>query len=120
MNLDIARSTLIALVLTLSTSFALATDATPPATATKSAKATTKAPAKKVKLVDINSAKKAELKTLPGISDELADKIIAGRPYLSKAHLLTHKVVPEDIYAGLRTQVIAKQKPNASAKPTQK
>lgn len=41
----------------------------------------------KIKLVDINSAGKKELKTLPGIGDTDADKIIAGRPYGSKAHL---------------------------------
>lgn len=119
MNSNAAKSILLALVLTCSASFALASDAAPPA-ATKSTKATTKAPSEKVKLVDINNAKKAELKTLPGISDELADKIIAGRPYLSKAHLLTHKVVPEDIYAGLRAQVIAKQKGTPSPKSAQK
>lgn len=120
MKLNLTKSTLMALALTLSTHFAWAADAPPPTAATKSAKTVAKAPAKKVKLVDINSATKAELKTLPGVSDTLADKIIAGRPYLSKAHLLTHKVVPEDIYAGLRAQVIAKQKGNPAAKPVQK
>jgi DNA uptake protein ComE-like DNA-binding protein len=119
MKSNTAKSIWVALALACSANFALASDAAPPA-ATKSTKATTKAPSQKVKLVDINNAKKAELKTLPGVSDELADKIIAGRPYLSKAHLLTHKVVPEDIYAGLRAQVIAKQKGNPSPKPTQK
>ncbi|UCH16460.1 MAG: helix-hairpin-helix domain-containing protein, partial [Burkholderiales bacterium] len=42
------------------------------------------APAAKEKLIDVNSASRAELKTLPGIGDAEADKIIAGRPYLSK------------------------------------
>lgn len=120
MRLNIAKSTLITLALVLSTQFAWSADAPPPPAAAKGAKAATKTPAQKVKLVDINSAKKAELKTLPAVTDELADKIIAGRPYLSKAHLLTHKVVPEDVYAGLRAQVIAKQKPKPSAKPAQK
>ncbi len=47
-----------------------------------------KAKAAPGKLVDINSASKAELKTLPGIDDARADKIIAGRPYVSKAVLV--------------------------------
>lgn len=119
MKTSIARTVLIALTLALSSPFASATDIAPPAAA-KSAKAATKAPEKNVKLVDINSAKKTELKTLPGVSDELADKIIAGRPYLSKAHLLTRKVIPEEAYAGLRTLVIAKQKASPSTKPPQK
>ncbi len=67
------------------------------------------APAR-VKLVDINSASKAELKKLPGIGDAEADKIIAGRPYLTKAHLVTRNIVPQGIYEGLKRQVIAKQK----------
>ena len=58
----------------------------------KNGRATGAKPAAKVKLVDINSAGKAELKTLPGISDAEADKIIAGRPYLSKAHLTTPNI----------------------------
>lgn len=119
MKSNTTKSILVALTLTFSQSFALATDAAP-APAAKSAKATTKAPSQKVKLVDINNAKKVELKTLPGVSDELADKIIAGRPYLSKAHLLTRKVVPDDVYAGLRVQVIARQKGSPSTKPAQK
>lgn len=119
MKSNAAKSILVALALTFSTSIALATDAAP-APAAKSAKATNKAPSQKVTLVDINNAKKAELKTLPGVTDELADKIIAGRPYLSKAHLLTRKVVPDEVYAGLRVQVIAKQKGSPNTKPTPK
>jgi len=70
----------------------------------------------KVKLVDINSAKKVELKTLPGVSDAEADKIIAGRPYGSKAHLLTHNIVNAEVYEGLKSLVIAKQATNDPAK----
>ena len=55
--------------------------------------AKTKGSAAKIKPVDINSANKAELKKLPGIDDAKADKIIAGRPYLSKAHLVTRNVI---------------------------
>ena len=73
------------------------------------AKAEARAAAAKVKLVNINGASKDELKTLPGITDALADKIIAGRPYGSKAHLLTRKIIDAAQYDTVRGLVIAKQ-----------
>ena len=60
--------------------------------------------------VDINSASKAQLKTLPGINDAVAAKIIAGRPYLSKAHLVTHNIISGTHYAQIKDQIVAKQK----------
>ena len=72
----------------------------------------TKPAVPQARLVDINSAGKAELKTLPGIGDADADRIIAGRPYLSKADLTTHSIIPRKTYEGLKKQVIAK--PNAA------
>lgn len=71
-------------------------------------------PAAKIKLVDINSASVAELKKLPGITDAEASKIVAGRPYGSKAWLVTHKIIPAGVYEGLKQQVIASQ-PNKDA-----
>jgi competence protein ComEA len=62
------------------------------------------------KLVDINSASKSELKTLPGIGDAEADKIIKNRPYLSKTELVGKGVLPEGPYLSLRHKVIAFQK----------
>lgn len=76
--------------------------------------------AAKIKLVDINSASKKELKTLPGISDAEADRIIAGRPYLTKAHLVTHNVLSAGVYENLKKVVIAKQKQDPAAKRGQK
>lgn len=63
----------------------------------------------KVKLVDINTANKAALKKLPGITDADADKIIANRPYGSKAWLVTHNVIPEKTYHGLSALIQAGQ-----------
>ena len=82
-------------------------------------KAKAKLPAKsksaaKVKLVDINSASAEELKKLPGITDATAAKIIAGRPYGSKAWLVSHNIIEAAVYEGLKQQVIAKQ-PNKDA-----
>jgi len=59
----------------------------------------------KGKLIEINSAGKAELKTLPGITDALADKIIASRPFYSKAKL-NDGILPAGLYYGLKDKVM--------------
>lgn len=74
------------------------------------------AAAGKVNLVDINSAGKAELKTLPGISDAEAGKIVAGRPYLTKADLVTENILPREVYEEIKQLVIAKQNQATAAK----
>lgn len=79
-----------------------------PATVNQTAKTANKSNA--INAVDINSASKAELKTLPGIDDALAGKIIAGRPYPSKAFLVTRNIIGEGHYVQLRRQIIAMQK----------
>ncbi len=84
------------------------------AASVKGAKA--KGSAAKIKPVDINSASKAELKKLRGIDDAMADKIIAGRPYLSKAHLVTRNVIPHGIYEQIKKQIVAIQKSAAFKK----
>jgi len=65
--------------------------------------------AARVKPVDINSARKEELKKLPGIGDAEADKIIAGRPYGSKAWLVSNNIIPEGTYMGIAGLIEAKQ-----------
>jgi competence protein ComEA len=62
----------------------------------------------RTKLVDINSAKKEELKKLPGISDAEADKIIAGRPFGSKAWLVTKNIIPMETYQAIGGRIICK------------
>jgi hypothetical protein len=62
----------------------------------------------KIKLVDINSAKKAELVKLPGISDAEADKIIAARPLGSKAWLVSHGLIPMLTYQAIKGKVVCK------------
>ncbi len=79
------------------------------AEARKSQIAASRKAAAKIQLVDINSAKKAELIKLPGISIADADKIIAGRPYGSKAWLVTHKILPDAKYQAVQGWVVAKQ-----------
>ena len=105
----------VALLFSASMSFAAETKAAAPEEPRKASATEKKAPAK-IKPVDINSAGKAELMKLQGIGDAEADRIIAGRPYLSKAHLVTRKVIPHGIYEQIKRQIIAIQKPAASKK----
>jgi len=83
----------------------------------QSGKSATKAPASK--LIDINSATVEQLKTLPGINDGLARKIVEGRPYRVKTDLVRKNTIPQAAYNKIAGLVIAKQttapKPKASA-----
>ena len=67
------------------------------------------AAAKTAALVDLNSASKQELLTLPGIGEALAQKIIEGRPYQMKTQLKSRKIIPEATYGNIADKVIAKQ-----------
>jgi DNA uptake protein ComE-like DNA-binding protein len=109
-------TTLMTASLQLAGHFAYAADtkANTPLAPVSQAKTTTKtaAPsqtASKARVVDINSASADELKTLPGIGDAEAGKIIAARPFGSKAWLVTKGILPEDKYPALKDLVIAKQ-----------
>jgi competence protein ComEA len=112
------ETVLIGLVLCLAGSLAQAASASAqptaaPASAAQGGKSATKKDAateRVVQPVDINSATRAELKKLPGIGDAEADRIVAGRPYLSKAHLQTHEVLSPMQYQAVRELVVARQK----------
>ena len=69
-----------------------------------------------IKLVNINGATRKQLKKLPGVNDAEADKIIAGRPYLSKADLVTHNIIARGVYENLKKLIIAKQPSKDAAK----
>jgi DNA uptake protein ComE-like DNA-binding protein len=64
------------------------------------------APAVSARLVDINKAGRSELKTLPGIGETEAAKIIAARPYLTKTDLVTKNVLTLQTYDALRSSII--------------
>jgi DNA uptake protein ComE-like DNA-binding protein len=71
-----------------------------------------------IRPIDINSASRKQLKTLPGIGDAEAARIISCRPYLTKADLVTKKVLPAGPFLSLKERVVAVQKsrPPAVAK----
>ncbi|OGA19599.1 MAG: hypothetical protein A3I63_06560 [Betaproteobacteria bacterium RIFCSPLOWO2_02_FULL_66_14] len=112
MKIDSLRTAAFALALALSGSPSLAQDK-PKATAepgAKSAKMPSK-PAAPVKPVDLNSAGKAELKRLPGIGDAEADRIIAARPFRTKAELVTRNLIADHQYPELRRLVEVRNPP---------
>jgi DNA uptake protein ComE-like DNA-binding protein len=69
----------------------------------------------KTELIDINSASKQELMTLPGIGDAYSQKIIDNRPYRGKNELIQKKIIPQATYDKISGQIIAKQNSSAPA-----
>ena len=98
---------------TASAASAAAAAGHPPAAAPKASapKAAAAAP-----LIDINSANRKQLKTLPGLGDAEVQRLIAGRPYLSKAELVSKNVITTGAYLSIKHLIIAKQPVKAKAK----
>jgi competence protein ComEA len=48
--------------------------------------------------VDVNAASKAELTSLPGITDATAARIVAARPFDNKDQLVTRRVLTQEQY----------------------
>lgn len=108
------------LLLALVTALALTIGAAAqPAAAQKKAesKAAGKAEAKKAEakktgeaaLVDLNTATIEQLKSLPGIGDAYAKKIVEGRPYKMKNQLVTKNVLSQSQYDKIKDAIVAKQ-----------
>lgn len=69
----------------------------------------------KKKLINLNAASPQQLKGLPGGSDEEAARIIAGRPYNSKAFLVTNQVIGAGRYEAIKNLVVAGAATKAAA-----
>lgn len=67
------------------------------------------APAPKVELIDINRASAKDLDALPGIGEARSKAIIAGRPYKAKDELTKRKIIPQNVYDGIKDKIIAHQ-----------
>lgn len=79
------------------------------ATAKPAATAAAKPAAAAKPQVDINHATVKELKTIPGIGDAYAAKIVAGRPYANKSQLVSKKILAASLYETIQGMIIAKQ-----------
>lgn len=75
----------------------------------KPAPTTAAAQADKGALIDINTATPDQLKTLTGIGDAYAKRIVDGRPYTAKNQLVSRGILPQPVYAKVADQIIAKR-----------
>ena len=67
--------------------------------------------------VDLNSASRKELMTLPGIGAAEAGRIVANRPYLTKTDLVAKNVLPIGPYLSLKPLVVAMPPTAAKGRP---
>jgi len=67
--------------------------------------------APKAGLMDINTASREELSSLPGIDAAYAQRIIDHRPYKKKDQLRTKRILPDNVYEKVKDRIIAKQGP---------
>ena len=63
--------------------------------------------AAKAKVIDLNTAGKDELQTLPGIGEARSDAIVKNRPYRSKDELVSKKIVPQTVYDDIKDRIAA-------------
>ncbi|HKD92918.1 MAG TPA: helix-hairpin-helix domain-containing protein [Terriglobales bacterium] len=55
--------------------------------------------------IDINTARREQLAALPGVSGELADRIMDNRPYRNKLDLLSRLIVSGDVYNSIKRRL---------------
>jgi DNA uptake protein ComE-like DNA-binding protein len=58
--------------------------------------------------LDVNKASKDQLRSLPGMSTEGAERIIDGRPYSSTSELVGRHVISQQEYDKIKDQVTTK------------
>ena len=70
---------------------------------------TAKSAASTASPLDINTASRDQLTSLPGVTGGAADRVIAGRPYDSAGDLVTRHVMSKAEYDKIADQVTAKR-----------
>ena len=60
-------------------------------------------------LIDINTASRTQLISLPGIGEIHAQKIIDGRPYREKSDLVRRNIISQETYDEISDRIIARQ-----------
>ena len=60
------------------------------------------------KPLNLNTATKEQLVTLPGINVQEADRIVTGRPYRSTDELVSRRILSHAEYDGIKDRVVAK------------
>jgi len=68
-------------------------------------------------LLDLNTATKEQLMTLPGIGEATAREIIRSRPFAKKDQLKSMKILSGQGYDRIKDRVVAKQPPRKKAVP---
>jgi len=58
--------------------------------------------------VNVNTASKAQLQTLPGLDEEMADRIIAGRPYHTVDEVGTKGVLSPEEFQAIKRKIVVK------------
>lgn len=58
--------------------------------------------------VNINKASSDELQTLPGVTPQVADTIVADRPYENGAELLRRRIVSKKEYDQIADKIVAR------------
>lgn len=57
--------------------------------------------------MDLNTATPDQLKTLPGIGDVYAKRIVDGRPYTMKNQIVQRGIVPQNTYDKIKDNIVA-------------
>ena len=63
-------------------------------------------PASSGGMVELNTATKEQLMTLPGITEAYANKIIEGRPYREKITLRRQNILPADVFYDITDRIV--------------
>jgi len=79
----------------------------PTATPATPVKPSVTAAAPKAETVDINTASVAELKSLPGMTEADASKVVHARPYRDIDELISKKIVAEAEFVKIKDRIVA-------------